>query len=270
MDIHSFLCPSCTTARQQAAIASQQEDIARLREYVSSLTDEVRELKATVATMQSQSLPLTGQANANASTSALPWSTVVKKGSNNRRWNSGSKSRIRSESQQGVENAPQQSPERNVGSHTKPKASKSMAGKERVQGVRRLWGTLKTTSVHAVKSALTKLTSVGDAVSIKRKYKSLDSSSHRIRWWFVMRADETTFATLEQEWHKVALQLSWKIEPCFMPSQNLDGPDKGLESTLQSDAPVESHTASNTGETELEPVSKPSVPTPEVSTNTSN
>ena len=36
-----FLCPSCTTARQQAAIASQQEDIARLREYVSSLTDEV-------------------------------------------------------------------------------------------------------------------------------------------------------------------------------------------------------------------------------------
>ena len=49
-----FLCPSCTIARQQAAIASQQEDIARLREYVSSLTDEVRELKATVATMQSQ------------------------------------------------------------------------------------------------------------------------------------------------------------------------------------------------------------------------
>jgi len=66
----AFLCPSCTVARQQAAIASQQEDITRLRECVSSLTDELRGLKATVATMQSRSLPLKGQAN---TSNALPW-----------------------------------------------------------------------------------------------------------------------------------------------------------------------------------------------------
>ena len=173
----SFLCPSCTVARQQAAIASQQEDITHLRECVASLTDELRGLKANVATMQSRSLPLKGQANAS---NALPWSTVVKKGSNNRngrrRNNSKSCERQSEGRDRSVENdqtAPQKSPQRNSGSHLKPNASKSMAGKERVQGVCRLWGIFKTTSVQAVKSALTKLTSVGNTVSIKRKYKTL-------------------------------------------------------------------------------------------------
>lgn len=92
-------------------------------------------------------------------------------------------------------------------------------------------GTLKTTSVQAVKSALIKLTS---------------------------------------EWPKVALQVSWKIEPCFMPSQHLGDPEGGLESTVQPDAPVESQIVSNTSQSELEPVSELSFSTPEVTTHSPN
>jgi len=201
----------------------------------------------------------------------------VKKGSNNRndrrRNNSKSCERQSEGRDTGVENdqtAPQKSPERNSGSHLKPNASKSMARKEHVQGVCRLWGTFKTTSVQAGKSALTKLTSVGNTVSIKCKYKTLGSSPSRVRWWFVIRADETTLTTLEQEWPKVALQLSWKIEPCFMPSQHLGDPEGGLELTVQSDAPVESQIVSNSSQTQLEPVSEPSIPTPEMATLTPN
>ena len=86
----------------------------------------------------------------------------------------------------------------------------------------------------------------------------------------MIRAEETTLTTLEREWPKVALQLSWKIEPCFMPSQHLGDPEGGLESTVQSDAPVESQIVSNSSQTELEPVSELSISTPEMTTPTHN
>ena len=44
----------------------------------------------------------------------------------------------------------------------KPNNGKSLYKKQRVPGARRLWGTLKTTTTNAVKSALSKLTSIGE------------------------------------------------------------------------------------------------------------
>ena len=58
----------------------------------------------------------------------------------------------------------------------------------------------------------------------------------RMHWWFVLKAEEEILAVLEKEWNRVALQLSWRLEPCFKPL-NTDNP---------SDPPAQTSAVSNT------------------------
>ena len=74
---------------------------------------------------------------------------------------------------------------------------------------------MKSTTPGAISSALKKLTTVGNQVSIKRKHKQLDSG--HTRWWFVLKGEEQVLTQLEDEWERMCLQLSWKLEPCFKP-----------------------------------------------------
>ena len=97
---------------------------------------------------------------------------------------------------------------------------------ERVQarGVRRIWGTMKSCSSSAVKNAITRL--IPDQripgiaeVSVKRKFKR--SSDNKLRWWFLIYMPEEALEKLESEWEPVALQTSWKLEPCMAPANFL-------------------------------------------------
>ena len=226
-----FHCPSCTVAGQQAAITAQQADIACLRECVNALTDEVRALKATVAAMQTQPL---------SNSTSLPtgltkrWATVVSKGSGygSKGKGKGVKSNPNPHSPSFHQSSQGQRTDSRGGSKTKTdwthgpqgqtkKPNIPQSERVRVSGARRLWGTFKTTSINAVRSALTKLTTVGNKVSIRRKYKKHDSG--RVCWWFVLKGEEPDLATMEREWQQVSLQLSWKIEPCYKPLSCSDG-----------------------------------------------
>ena len=51
-----------------------------------------------------------------------------------------------------------------------------------VQGVRRIWGTLKSTSTTAVTSTLNKLTTLGSQLTVKKRIKP--GGNH---WWFLVR-----------------------------------------------------------------------------------
>ena len=166
-----FLCPSCTVAGQQA-------DIACLRECVNALTDEVRALKATVAVMQTQPLsnsasPPTGQTKG--------WATVVSKG--NGYGSKGKGKGVKSNSNPHSPSFHQSSQGQRTDSRggSKPdqisgpqgqtkKLNIPQSERVRVSGAQRFWGTLKTTSINAVRSALTKLTTVENKVSIRCKY----------------------------------------------------------------------------------------------------
>ena len=35
------------------------------------------------------------------------------------------------------------------------------------------------------------------------------------RWWYIIHAEEACLQQLENEWQKVELQTSWKLEPCY-------------------------------------------------------
>ena len=87
--------------------------------------------------------------------------------------------------------------------------------RETVEGVRRVWGTLRNCTYRTVLSTLRKLTSVGENVEVRRKFKKRDGSE--IRWWFLIRGDETVLQTLQMEWEKVEYSTSWKLELCHRP-----------------------------------------------------
>ena len=82
-----------------------------------------------------------------------------------------------------------------------------------VEGVRRVWGTLKATSTTAVASTLQKLTTVGSQILVRKKTRP-DTN----RWWFLLKGTEPLLQQLEGEWDKVSLQTNWKLEPCTKPT----------------------------------------------------
>ena len=85
--------------------------------------------------------------------------------------------------------------------------------KERVVGARKIWGTLRTTTSNAVSSTLSKLTSKGNQVQVKRKFKSIQNTNKTVRWWFVIRGSEDMLQDIDSEWDHVSAQTNWKLEP---------------------------------------------------------
>jgi len=86
-----------------------------------------------------------------------------------------------------------------------------MHARETVEGVRRVWSTLRNCTYRTVLSTLRKLTSVGENVEVRRKFKKRDGSE--IRLWFLIRGDETVLQTLQM----VEYSTSWKLELYHRP-----------------------------------------------------
>ena len=93
---------------------------------------------------------------------------------------------------------------------------KRPAEKVRVQGARRVWGTLKLTTPSSLKSAIFKFCPA-NSIQIKRK-TVCDKGGQVKRWWFVVHAPEEVLVTLDAAWEQLKLQTGWKLEPCFKPS----------------------------------------------------
>ena len=74
---------------------------------------------------------------------------------------------------------------------------------------------MKYTSPTALISTVTKLTKpdIGNKLSVKRKFEEGDST-HRVRWWFLLKADKAVLSELENLWETVQLQTNWKLETC--------------------------------------------------------
>ncbi len=82
-----------------------------------------------------------------------------------------------------------------------------------VKGERKVWGTLRATTVPAVTNSIRLATSITTKdLSIKRKFKT-GNHNRIIRWWFVVRGEEATLQKLEEAWQQVSIQTEWKLEP---------------------------------------------------------
>ena len=96
--------------------------------------------------------------------------------------------------------------------------------KVEVKGKRKVWGTLKTTTVAAVKNAI-KVISKVEGLEIKRRYSLKKAQQARIgreaastqvsKWWFVISGEESILDQLVRNWDSVKLQTNWSLEPIF-------------------------------------------------------
>ena len=103
--------------------------------------------------------------------------------------------------------------------------------KVEVKGKRKVWGTLSTTTVAAVKNAIKVISKVED-LEIKRKYHlkkaqkvSLESDAASIqvsKWWFVISGDESTLDQLAKNWDAVKIQSNWSLKPIFSYGNHTD------------------------------------------------
>ena len=73
---------------------------------------------------------------------------------------------------------------------------------------------MRSTSSASIASSLNKICpSTVTNLQIRRKYKT-DRHGKEIRWWFLIKGDESTLKKLEDEWEAVELQTPWKLEMC--------------------------------------------------------
>ena len=202
-DSRPFYCPSCASDKHT-------HELAELKSAVAALVLEVEQLKSTVHTLTTVQ-PAEG--------AERTWSQVVQKKRKPK------KPRQALGADQSAEERARKrtsvSDQRLSGAGEPRGRSHEQAPpsqKEKVVGARRIWGTMKTTTVATVTSALSRLTSVGGRLQIRRKFKT--TTGNRSRWWFVVRGSEEDLCNLENEWDRINIQTSWKLEVCYKLVEN--------------------------------------------------
>ena len=100
-------------------------------------------------------------------------------------------------------------------SSTSPDGHGTPENRQVVDGVRRVWGTMRGCSYQTVFSTLQQLTTVAENVEVRRKLKKRGNTE--LQWWFLIRGKETLLQNLEQEWVNIENSTSWKLERCYQP-----------------------------------------------------
>ena len=85
-----------------------------------------------------------------------------------------------------------------------------------MEGKRKIWGTIKTTSTAAISHTINTLTkTAGLLVKCKFKTSHGENSTHVSKWCFVVSVNEEVLKQLDEQWASVSLQTKWPIEPVF-------------------------------------------------------
>ena len=86
--------------------------------------------------------------------------------------------------------------------------------KVKVEGARRVWGTLRSTTTKSVSTTISKVCGMNPE-KVKRKFKK-NNSDRIVRWWFVLHDSEKALSEMDAKWDQVHMHTSWKLEPCYM------------------------------------------------------
>ena len=240
-----FVCMFCSLKTHRALVSQLQLEVENLQtelastktalqESNQSLTEEMLEVKASMALLLKEcncsttsSGPVAGgvrEKGAVSPNSKQPWNVVVgrRKGANGKGGSGAHMSSKSSGSKHNSHASHKQVAPRQAASN----AQSSRRPKVMVQGKRKVWGTLRTTTEAAVKNTIRLICKVDEGIEVKRKYRLSGSGTHRAnsenqpkphvaKWWFVISADESALDQLALSWSAVKLQTNWSLEPVF-------------------------------------------------------
>ena len=181
---------------------------------IASLMEEVQQLKAQP--------PHEKEAD-----TARPWSQVVRNGKG--------KGHGRKGRSMGIINNQKEACQGSARSNHNPNTASADCFIERthvhrncvpVKGARKVWGTLRSRTTHAVENTLRTLTNINaKGLVVKRKFKTARNDSGRVvKWWFVVRGEESVLEQLQKEWPTISIQTSWRLEPVLSYVDDLVAP----------------------------------------------
>lgn len=212
-----FVCQWCMLKTANAMIQQLQSEVASLKSELVEVRAEVLkkdEVNSTlVSSLKSELATVKDQLSRNQNAVTASYASAV---TATRPPNAHPRSRPRSNrttprttKQEGQEQARRTNQNRKGGK-----------AKVKVTGARKIWGTLKACSHTTILSTISKLLPSGSKLNftIKRKTRELGT---KIIWWFIVHGSESDLSVLENEWERIELQTSWKLEPCFMPVESI-------------------------------------------------
>ena len=229
-DSRPYCCPCCYRD-------SQEERISELKCAVEAMKLEIAQLKEALSTAQAAAAkPNCEPREEDFEKSSCDWQVVGEKRSRGKRRSgrsgAGGDKRKHQHHQQTESDKTKQRwhsvktlgvkrPEhRGAGgshsnSNTSPGGHGATENRQVVDGVRRVWGTMRGCSYRTVLSTLQRLTSVAENVEVRRKFKKRGNTE--VRWWFLIRGEETVLQNLDMEWVNIENSTSWKLERCYQP-----------------------------------------------------
>ena len=228
-DSRPYCCPCCYRD-------SQEERISELTSTVEAMKLEIAQLKEALSTAQGAAAKPNGEDKDDFEKSSCDWRLVEKRNHGKRRKGRSGRSGLgAADHQQTEQTEPEKTKQRwhsvralavkrpnqrrAEGSHPNPNTSPDGHGtaenRQVVDGVRRVWGTMRGCSYRTVLSTLQRLTTVAENVEVRRKFKKRGNTE--VRWWFLIRGEETVLQNLEQEWVNIENSTSWKLERCYQP-----------------------------------------------------
>ena len=211
---HSFLCPCCDRERQQV-------EITELRDNVEAMKMELAQLKESLATLSAVQTEMASATSRSYASSASTYSgsgsgsyASAAKRSNLGQSAYGRRTRGRQPSSD-TDGATKKAESSNVSmSATEPAVTAGKRPKIQVVGARRIWGTLRDSTVNSVKNVISRICKLENGIRVRRKTK-VSPVSNKTKWWCVVHADEDLLTELNTKWDQVKAQTSWKLEPCF-------------------------------------------------------
>ena len=181
-----FFCPTCGQEHNQA-------QIAELKNTVEALKLELSQLKKTFSDFQDRaahptSINSKSYAAAAAETRSTKRRPTAARNKSQPTHQSSKTPPVSTPSQPG--NVPDVSNNAAINSAVQ-------GNRVKVEGARRIWGTVKSCTMGTVRSVIQRFCKIESGLRVRRKISKSSSETNRIRWWFVLHGDETLLTSLE-------------------------------------------------------------------------
>ena len=207
-----LVCLACTNVHLKQEIYQLKNELAgmiNVRDKCSALAAEVTTLRELVGSLvKDAKLSSKPNVRPNAAKSKRPYTTTVTT-STTVPLPAAAVSRPTAPGRTGPENP----------SITRLNIASGESNKSRVKvdGARKIWGTVPTCSAGAIATTISKLVPTKLQLRIRRKMKML--SNNKVVWWFIVHGEELSdLSILERDWDKVEVQTLWSLESCYMSS----------------------------------------------------
>lgn len=212
-----WICKTCKVSMKRvlSTVHQLEADNAALQSQLTELHIKLETLKSSVTPALSHQHPANTHAVSRPSKEL--WSKVVQKSSK--------RAREPSKAQHvdsGVTH-PAQEADNNIANKARKGRSGPSSKRTVVDGARRIWGTLRSSTTTVIKRTMSQLISMENETGLRLRRKSQKMNNGKEKWWYVLHGEEDLLKSLDFMWEKVKLQTGWQLEHCTKPSEETHG-----------------------------------------------